>query len=111
VLGGIDGERWLVLGEMAELGDHSAAGHHEVGRSARAAGVTRLLAVGAAAREAVEAFGEGGCWYPDVGELASALKDALHPGLVVLVKGSRVNRLERLVDALLEAPPAASNGN
>jgi UDP-N-acetylmuramoyl-tripeptide--D-alanyl-D-alanine ligase len=111
VLGGLAGERWLVLGEMAELGGHAAAGHVEVGRAASRQGVSRLFAMGPTTLHAVEAFGPGGCWYPDVDALTAAVKAVLHPGVTVLVKGSRVNRLERVVEALVEAPPAACNGN
>jgi UDP-N-acetylmuramoyl-tripeptide--D-alanyl-D-alanine ligase len=111
VLGGLAGERWLVLGEMAELGEHAAAGHVEVGRAAGRQGVSRLFAMGPTTLHAVEAFGQGGCWYPDAEALTAALKAVLHPGVTVLVKGSRVNRLERVVEALVEAPPAVSNGN
>jgi UDP-N-acetylmuramoyl-tripeptide--D-alanyl-D-alanine ligase len=111
VLGGLEGERWLVLGEMAELGEHAIAGHVEVGRAARAQGVSRLFAVGAGTLHAVESFGEGGDWFPDSRALATAVRQALHPGVTVLVKGSRVNRLETVVESLIEAPPAACNGN
>jgi len=111
VLGSVEGERWLVLGEMAELGEHATAGHVEVGRAARQHGVTQLFAVGAPTLHAVEAFGRGGHWFPDAQALTAAVSGALHPGVVMLVKGSRVNRLERVVEALAEPPPAASNGH
>jgi UDP-N-acetylmuramoyl-tripeptide--D-alanyl-D-alanine ligase len=111
VLGGLEGERWLVLGEMAELGEHAIAGHVEVGRAARAQGVSRLFAVGPGTLHAVEAFGDGGDWFPDSQALAMAVRQALRAGVTVLVKGSRMNRLETVVDSLVEAPPAACNGN
>ena len=111
VLGGLAGERWLVLGEMAELGDHAAEGHAEVGRAARRQGVSRLFATGPTTLHAVEAFGEGGHWFPDVETLGVAVKESLRPGVTALVKGSRINRLERVVEALIESPPAACNGN
>jgi UDP-N-acetylmuramoyl-tripeptide--D-alanyl-D-alanine ligase len=111
VLGSVEGERWLVLGEMAELGEHAASGHVEVGRAARQQGVTQLFAMGPMALHAVEAFGHGGRWFPDAEALVAALATSLHPGVVLLVKGSRVNRLERVVEALAEPPAAASNGH
>jgi len=111
VLGGLGGERWLVLGEMAELGEHAIPGHVEVGHAARAQGVSRLFAVGPSTLHAVEAFGDGGGWFPDSKALAAAVRQALRPGVTVLVKGSRMNRLETVVESLVEAPPAACNGN
>jgi len=65
--------------------------------------VTRLLAVGAGARPAVEAFGAGASWHPDIEELIAALEPELHAGLTIYVKGSRVNRLERVTAALTGA--------
>jgi len=116
VLSGLPGEHWLVLGEMAELGDETAASHAGVGDYARRAGVTRLFAMGAAARYAADAFGARASWYHDAGELADALAASLEPGVTALVKGSRVNRLERVVERLLAPLPAAprsaaGNGN
>jgi UDP-N-acetylmuramoyl-tripeptide--D-alanyl-D-alanine ligase len=114
VLGALDGERWLVLGDMGELGAHAVAAHVEAGRQARAAGVARLYAVGALTPHAVEAFGGGAEWFPDVQALAAQVRPRLAPGVTVLVKGSRSNRLERVVDALLPAPaaqPAAAARN
>jgi UDP-N-acetylmuramoyl-tripeptide--D-alanyl-D-alanine ligase len=94
------GARWLVLGEMKELGDSSDELHAEVGRYARQAGVERVLAVGERARYAVEAFGEGAEWFADVDVLIEAARGSLKSGVAVLIKGSRANRLERVAAAL-----------
>ena len=111
VLCSLPGEHWLVLGEMAELGTHTEASHTGVGDYARRAGITRLFAIGAAARLAVAAFGARGSWFEDAGRLADAVAAGLDAGVTVLIKGSRVNRLERLVDRLLQPLAAAGNGN
>ncbi len=111
VLCTLPGEHWLVLGEMAELGGASAASHAGVGDYARRAGITRLFAIGDAARHAVSSFGARATWYEDAGRLADAVTTDLDGGVTVLVKGSRVNRLERVVDRLLAPVPAAGNGN
>jgi UDP-N-acetylmuramoyl-tripeptide--D-alanyl-D-alanine ligase len=97
------GARWLVLGEMKELGDSSDELHAEVGRYARQAGVERVLAVGERARYAVEAFGEGAEWFTDVDALIQAAQSSLRSGVAVLIKGSRANRLERVAAALTGA--------
>jgi UDP-N-acetylmuramoyl-tripeptide--D-alanyl-D-alanine ligase len=116
VLAGLPGEHWLVLGEMAELGDETVASHASIGDYARRAGITRLFAMGAAARYAADSFGARASWYANAAELADALAASLEPGVTALVKGSRVNRLERVVERLV-APlpatplPAAGNGN
>jgi UDP-N-acetylmuramoyl-tripeptide--D-alanyl-D-alanine ligase len=108
VLAAIGGERWLVLGDMAELGAHTRAAHIAAGREARAAGVSRLFALGALTGDAVEAFGAGAEWFPDAAPLAARVVALLAPAVTVLVKGSRLNRLERVVAAL--SVPAAGPG-
>jgi UDP-N-acetylmuramoyl-tripeptide--D-alanyl-D-alanine ligase len=105
-LADIPGERWLVLGEMAELGDDGPRLHAEMGELARACGVTRMFALGTGSKPAVATFGEGGEWFANPEDLIAALRPELHPGLTVYIKGSRVNRLERVTAALL--PPGAS---
>ncbi len=111
VLASIEGRRWLVLGDMAELGDFAADAHSQIGAFARERGIERLLATGPLAALAVERFGTGGQWFPDTEALTRELLRALSPqaapggepaaAVRLLVKGSRVNRLERVVAALM----------
>ena len=105
------GVRWLVLGDMMELGDSADELHAEVGRYARDSGITRLLAVGPRSRFAVEAFGRGAQWFADVEALVADAKSTLAPNVAVLIKGSRANRLERVAAALSAAPSAVANGH
>jgi UDP-N-acetylmuramoyl-tripeptide--D-alanyl-D-alanine ligase len=102
-LGNAPGERWLVLGEMLELGPDAAHLHAQIGEFARTHGIRRLHAVGELSRHAVTAFGEGAHWHVNVDELADAVREDLGPDVTVLVKGSRANRLERVIAAL--CPP------
>ncbi len=92
--------RWLVLGDMAELGADSQALHTEVAAQARAAGVSRLFSVGRWAGAAAEAFGDGGRHFADKQALIEALLAELGPGVAVLVKGSRSAAMEQVVAAL-----------
>jgi len=96
--------RWLILGEMRELGRSGDELHAEVGRYARRSGIARLLAVGERARHAVAAFGEGAEWYADVDALTAEVTRSIGAGVAVLIKGSRANRLERVAAALSAAP-------
>lgn len=100
VLAELGGRRWLAIGDMGELGEHGSAAHVEIGRYAREHGVERLYATGTQSALAVEAFGAGARWFPDAEALTRALAAALAPDVRLLVKGSRSNRLERVVDAL-----------
>ena len=105
VLEQLDGKKWLVLGDMAELGDFAQESHAEIGAFARAHGVERLFATGALTVGTVESFGAGGQWFADAQALSAALVASANSGVRMLVKGSRMNRLERVVEALTAPAP------
>jgi UDP-N-acetylmuramoyl-tripeptide--D-alanyl-D-alanine ligase len=104
VLAKARGERWLVLGDMGEVGDAGPAFHREIGEYARAAGIDRLLTAGPLTVNTVAAFGPGAEHFPDIDALVDALRRELaagHPtSTTILVKGSRFMRMERVVAAL-----------
>ncbi|WP_445144606.1 UDP-N-acetylmuramoyl-tripeptide--D-alanyl-D-alanine ligase [Dyella sp. Tek66A03] len=95
-----DGERWLVLGDMAELGESAVALHADIGERARKHGIDRLFAVGPLSAAAVKAFGESGGHFSDKAALVAALKQHLHDGVTCLVKGSRSAGMDQVVAAL-----------
>jgi UDP-N-acetylmuramoyl-tripeptide--D-alanyl-D-alanine ligase len=105
VLATMSGRKWLVVGDMAELGDFADASHREIGAFARSRGIDRLFAIGAMTPLAVESFGAGAEWFADGDALASALRLAVpkEASVTLLVKGSRVNKLERVVEAIAGA--------
>jgi UDP-N-acetylmuramoyl-tripeptide--D-alanyl-D-alanine ligase len=107
VLASVDARRWLVMGDMGELGDVAAESHEDIGRFARDHHVDRMFATGKLSALAVEAFGQGGDWFADTQALARAVNSELTREVCVLVKGSRSNRLERVVDALVGSPSSA----
>jgi len=94
------GERWLVLGDMRELGPQARELHAAVGREARAAGITALLTVGDLAAAASASFGPGGEHFADQAALIERLQSSLRAGVRCLVKGSRGSRMDRVVAAL-----------
>jgi UDP-N-acetylmuramoyl-tripeptide--D-alanyl-D-alanine ligase len=103
VLAEVSNEAWLVLGDMAELGEGGTDMHGEIGVFAREHGVRRLYAVGPMSAAAVEAFGAGGRHYPDQGQLVAAIAGDLAQCTVpptILVKGSRRMAMERVIMAL-----------
>ena len=100
VLKELAGPRWMVLGDMGELGAFAPQSHTDVGELARRAGVARLFALGPMSARAVESFGSGAEWFPDAQSLIARLDAELAAGTTLLVKGSRMNRLERVVESL-----------
>ena len=102
VLRGAGGRTVLVMGDMAELGDSALDIHRRVGELARRVGVERLYAVGPMSAAAVEAFGNGALHFDNHATLAEALRAELGPQTTVLVKGSRVMQMERVVADITE---------
>ncbi|MCB1738790.1 MAG: UDP-N-acetylmuramoyl-tripeptide--D-alanyl-D-alanine ligase [Gammaproteobacteria bacterium] len=107
VLQALSGQHWLVLGEMGELGEAGIEYHRQVAGQARAHGVRRLFTLGEMARHASDAFGEGALHFDDRETLSEYLRERLtraHEELDepvnVLVKGSRVMRMEQVVEVL-----------
>ncbi len=95
------GEAWLVLGDMAELGEGAELLHAQVGDSARNRKISRLYTVGHVSRAATRAFGNEARHFDDQQALLRALRAELHAGVRVLVKGSRSSGMDRIVAALL----------
>jgi len=98
------GRRVALLGDMAELGAHSAAAHAEVGRRAAESGVGQLLAVGQMASVMAQGARDAGLKrvmeFADAEAAAAGLKTFLKTGDVVLLKASRATHLERVAEVL-----------
>ena len=107
VLAAEPGTRFLLLGDMAEVGERGAEFHEEVGRYARERGVDRLYALGDLCRSAVDAFGTGARHFGTLEELIAAAGGEVVANTVALVKGSRFMRMERVVQALAADPQKA----
>jgi UDP-N-acetylmuramoyl-tripeptide--D-alanyl-D-alanine ligase len=103
VLAALPGPRWLVLGDMGEVGNQGPAFHAEVGAYAKARGIEALWVAGAMSVHAAQAF-TGARHFDAVESLIAALPQA--PACsAVAVKGSRFMRMERVVEALLAPAP------
>jgi UDP-N-acetylmuramoyl-tripeptide--D-alanyl-D-alanine ligase len=114
------GVPWLVLGDMAELGDLSEAYHLEVGRYAAESGIARLFACGHSAKSAGQGFlqtrqvGEDLAYCPEQSQCIERLLAAVDAFfaaqqpreekiyLTLLIKGSRSSAMDRVVNALIE---------
>ena len=98
-----DGRRIAVLGQMSELGEESERGHREVGETAAAVGVDELIAVGATGAAMAQAAKKAGLSQSisvaEPEEAAGLLGETAAPGDLILVKGSRSARMERVLEA------------
>lgn len=105
--------RIAALGDMLELGALSEDAHVQLGRMVAECGIDMLVTCGTlahtAGRAAVEAgMDEAGVVHFDTSaEAGLFIQDRLHPGDVVLVKGSQGARMERITKELLAHPEKA----
>jgi UDP-N-acetylmuramoyl-tripeptide--D-alanyl-D-alanine ligase len=98
-----DGRRIAVLGQMSELGEESERGHREVGEAAAAFGIDELIAVGPAGAEIARAAQKAGLKksiaVAAAEDAAELLGETASPGDLILVKGSRSARMERVLES------------
>jgi len=110
------GRRVLVSGDMLELGDYGGPAHARLGRQVAKARIDLFVAVGPLHKKAAGAAASSGAaevrHFEDSEAAAAFVAAAARPGDLVLVKGSRGMKMERVVQALLAAggPPAAGAG-
>jgi UDP-N-acetylmuramoyl-tripeptide--D-alanyl-D-alanine ligase len=93
VLAALPGPRWLLIGDMGEVGTQGPQFHAEVGQRARERGIERVWSVGS-----LSAHCSAHRHFADMASLLSAL----HQGPAaasVLVKGSRFMKMEQVVAA------------
>ena len=96
---------------MNELGEESERGHREVGETAAALGIDELFAVGEAgaaiAQAARKAGLENSSAVDSPEEAARRLSATASPGDLILVKGSRTARMERVQEAFAKSRSTA----
>lgn len=104
-----DGRRFAALGVMAELGDAHDAQHRAAGRLAAGLSLDGLAVVGPEAAAIAAAAVEAGMAadtvrrFHDHDSCAAWLHAVTRPGDTVLLKGSRVARMETIIDGLNRA--------
>ena len=94
------GERYVVLGQMAEQGIHAEQAHRDVGKLAARRGL-HVVSVGGEAKGIHEGAVEGGAdshHFETTEEAAEWLKNVCKSGDVVLFKGSRAAGMERVMN-------------
>jgi UDP-N-acetylmuramoyl-tripeptide--D-alanyl-D-alanine ligase len=97
----------LVIGDMMELGQHARNAHEQIGGLAARAGMAGLYTTGefagvVAAGAAGAGMDRGRIFIGTGEEIVEALKSRSGPGDWVLVKGSRLMAMERVVEGLLK---------
>jgi len=112
-----DGRCIAVLGEMAELGPIAAGEHERIGELAARLRVDVLVVVGLGARLIAEAGEREGVEpdhvfrVDDADEAIRVVRDVARTGDLVLVKASRVARLERVAEVLRRGEGSPPDGS
>jgi len=101
VLHDLPGRHYLAIGDMGELGPDSEQLHTEAGIQARDTGVSRVYAIGKYAKFVTRSFGTNAEEFSDHTSMASAINNNLASDVTLLVKGSRLMQMEKVVNALL----------
>jgi UDP-N-acetylmuramoyl-tripeptide--D-alanyl-D-alanine ligase len=104
LLAELPGPRWLLLADMAEVGDEGPAFHAEVGQYAAARGIETLWTFGTQSAQAAHAA--QACdvrHFASMDELLGQLRTSAPQAASVLVKGSRSMRMERVVEAFIRS--------
>ncbi len=102
------GKRILVCGDMLELGTEAVWYHRELGRKMSSYGISRLVTMGDLARLVAEDAVAMGMskravkHCPTNLEAVHVLGEWLEPGDLILVKGSRANHMEEIVQGIEE---------
>ena len=108
VLAELPAPRWLVMGDMGEVGDQGPQFHAEAGAYARDKGIERLLALGAQSAHAAAACGAAAQHFNDMAALLAALREGLPTVGSVLIKGSRFMKMEQVVQAISACADSAA---
>jgi UDP-N-acetylmuramoyl-tripeptide--D-alanyl-D-alanine ligase len=105
--GCVSGERKIVVaGEMLELGSEETEIHRQTGRDLAKSGIDGLIGVRGLAKELVEGSIEAGLtdsqFAVDSEAAGDLLANEIRRGDVVLVKGSRGVRTEKVIEKLMD---------
>lgn len=109
VLAELPAPRWLVMGDMGEVGDQGPQFHAEAGAYAREKGIERLLALGAQGSHAAAACGAAAQHFEDMAALLAAVREGLPAVGSLLIKGSRFMKMEQVVQAVSACADSAAS--
>ncbi len=105
----VDGRKFIVLGDMFELGETSQKEHRALGRRVAEFGFENVLFTGKDMELAWKSYNTASgktngattqSYFESKEKLAERLRDLLQPGDAVLIKGSRGMRMEEVIELI-----------
>jgi UDP-N-acetylmuramoyl-tripeptide--D-alanyl-D-alanine ligase len=100
VLAELPAPRWLVMGDMGEVGNQGPQFHAEAGAYAQEKGMERVLTLGAQSTHAAAACGAAAQHFEDMASLLAAVREGLPAVGSLLIMGSRFMKMEPVVQAV-----------
>ncbi|MDF1763116.1 MAG: UDP-N-acetylmuramoyl-tripeptide--D-alanyl-D-alanine ligase [Oleibacter sp.] len=88
---------WLVMGDMAELGENAEQMHIDVGNYAAQKKIQNFIATGRLSKKAADAFGENAKWFYERDEVIDYLNKITSAQDTILIKGSRSSSMDEVV--------------
>jgi len=107
------GQKYICLGDMAELGKYTQVAHQEIGQEVAALGFNGLFTIGEKAKIIAQSAIRAGMDQEKVFQFAKAeeagkfIQERIKPGDLLLVKGSQSMRTEKIVKELMAEPQKA----
>ena len=98
----LDGDSWLIMGDMGELGDNSELYHKQVVQHAYEMGIKKLFVISKHASAILGEFGKNSYNFDSIDTLISFIKPQLNDNVNILIKASRFMEFEIIVNALTE---------
>ena len=108
------GNKFAVLGDMLELGDHTKKAHQELGTLVAKHNINYLITVGSRSEDAMRSAKDYGMnpdriFHFDTSENAGRfLQDRIEEGDLILIKGSAAVNMERIVKEIMAEPERAN---
>ena len=101
VLNEFPGKKILVIGDMAELGENSRIYHQELSRTIKETKIDTTLGLGKYTKEIITLLGRNNTWFRSKDDLVKHLYSCMK-GSTILVKGSRLMKMEEVVEKLIK---------
>ncbi len=89
------------IGDMLEQGEYSAELHYRIGELAKDCGIEKLFVTGKFAKYVIDGY-SGGIYVKNIENSVDNIIESLNKEDVMLIKGSRALKLERIVNKMRE---------
>jgi UDP-N-acetylmuramoyl-tripeptide--D-alanyl-D-alanine ligase len=101
VLANQEGKKFLVIGDMGELGKKAAQYHASIGLYINKKKITDIAGIGPLTKHTINKCKGNAKWFSNKKELIRYVKSKISKDSFVLIKGSRFMKMEEVVEGLI----------